>query len=100
MKRTANLLLGLALLGTATGCYCTPYPGGGLGFPLGCPPTQQMPVMPTPVPATGFNMIPATPIAMPIASPAATAVTVLPGSVAPTPVAPTPVVIQSLPTFR
>ncbi len=98
MKRTANLLLGLALLGTATGCYCTPYPGGGgLGFPLGCPPTQQMPMMPTPVPvpATGFNMIPATPIAMPIASPAATAITVLPG-----PVAPTPVVIQSLPTFR
>jgi hypothetical protein len=97
MKRTANLLLGLALLGTATGCYCTPYPGGGLGFPLGCPPTQQMPVMPTPlpIPATGFNMIPATPIAMPIASPAATAITVLPGHVAPT-----PVVIQSLPTFR
>jgi hypothetical protein len=94
MKRTANLLLGLALLGTATGCYCTPYPGGGLGFPLGCPPTQQMPMMPTPVPvpATGFNMIPTTPIAMPIASPA---ITVLPG-----PVAPTPVVIQSLPTFR
>lgn len=103
MKRTANLLLGLALLGTATGCYCTPYPGGGLGFPLGCPPTQQMPVMPTPIPATGFNTIPATPIAMPVtmpvampvAMPAATAITVLPG-----PVAPTPVVIQSLPTFR
>ena len=89
MKRTANLLLGLALLGTATGCYCTPSPGGGLGFPLGCPPNQQMPVMPTPVPipTTGFNTIPA--------MPAATAITVLPG-----PVAPTPVVIQSLPTFR
>jgi hypothetical protein len=52
-----------------------------------------MPVMPTPVPipTTGFNTIPA----MPIAMPAATAITVLPG-----PVAPTPVVIQSLPTFR
>jgi len=96
MKRTASLLLGLALIGTTTGCYCMPYygAGGGLGFPLGCPPTQPTPVLPTPTPApaTGYNMIDVTPVAT---QPVATPVTVLP-----TPIAPTPVVVESLPTFR
>lgn len=94
MKRTSSLLLGLALMGTTTGCYCTPYygaGGGGMGFPLGCPPTQPTPVMPTPVPATGFNMMNTVPTAMPAATP----VTVLPA-----PAMTTPVVIESLPTFR
>jgi hypothetical protein len=95
MKRTSSLLLGLALMGTTTGCYCTPYygagGGGGMGFPLGCPPTQPTPVMPTPVPMTGFNMMNAVPSAMPAATP----VTILPA-----PAMTTPVVIESLPTFR
>jgi len=95
MKRTIRLLLGLALMGTTTGCYCMPYygggGGGGMGFPLGCPPTQPTPMMPTPVPGTGFNTIDAVPIAMPSATP----ITVLPA-----PTMTTPVVIESLPTFR
>ena len=95
MKRTIRLLLSLALMGTTTGCYCMPYygagGGGGMGFPLGCPPTQPTPMMPTPVPATGFNTIDAMPIAMPSATP----ITVLPA-----PTMTTPVVIESLPTFR
>ena len=96
MKRTSSLLLGLALMGTTTGCYCTPYygaggGGGGMGFPLGCPPTQPTPVMPTPVPMTGFNMMNAVPSAMPAATP----VTILPA-----PAMTTPVVFESLPTFR
>ena len=48
MKRTASLLLAAALWGTTTGCYCMPY-GGGMGFPLGCPPTQPPQMMPTPI---------------------------------------------------
>lgn len=93
MKRTASLLLGLALIGTTTGCYCMPYYGaGGTGFPLGCPPGQPNQMMPTPVPATGFNTMPGVPVATPV--------TVLPTSVATTPMATTPVVIESLPTFR
>ena len=95
MKRTASLLLGLALIGTTTGCYCMPYYGaGGTGFPLGCPPGQPNQMMPTPVPvpATGFNTMPGVPMATPV--------TVLPTSVATTPMATTPVVIESLPTFR
>jgi hypothetical protein len=96
MKRTSSLLLGLALMGTTTGCYCMPYygaggGGGGMGFPLGCPPTQPTPVMPTPVLPMGFNTINAMPIAMPSATP----ITVLPA-----PTMTTPVVIESLPTFR
>ena len=96
MKRTSSLLLGLALMGTTTGCYCTPYygaggGGGGMGFPLGYPQTQPTPVMPTPVPMTGFNMMNAVPTAMPVATP----VTILPA-----PAMTTPVVIESLPTFR
>ena len=96
MKRTASLLLAAALWGTTTGCYCMPY-GGGMGFPLGCPPnqpTQMMPtqMMPTPVPSTGYNMIDA----VPVATPAATPVMMMP---TPTTTA-TPVVIESLPTFR
>ena len=93
MKRTASLLLGLALIGTTTGCYCMPY-AGGTGFPLGCPPGQPNQMMPTPVPvpATGFNTMPGVPMATPV--------TVLPTSVATTPMATTPVVIESLPTFR
>jgi hypothetical protein len=89
MKRTASLLLGLALIGTTTGCYCMPYygAGGGTGFPLGCPPGQPTQMMPTPVPATGFNTMPGVPMATPV-------------TVLPTPVATTPVVIESLPTFR
>ncbi|MBO09209.1 MAG: hypothetical protein CMJ68_00425 [Planctomycetaceae bacterium] len=91
MKRTASLLLGLALIGTTTGCYCMPYYGaGGTGFPLGCPPGQPTQMMPTPapVPATGFNTMPGVPVATPV--------TVLPAPAAAT----TPVVIESLPTFR
>ena len=96
MKRTSSLLLGLALMGTTTGCYCMPYygaggGGGGMGFPLGYPQTQPTPVMPTPVPMTGFNMMNAVPTAMPVATP----VTILPA-----PAMTTPVVIESLPTFR
>ena len=90
MKRTASLLLGLALIGTTTGCYCMPYYGaGGTGFPLGCPPGQPTQMMPTPapVPATGFNTMPGVPVATPV-------------TVLPTPVATTPLVIESLPTFR
>ena len=56
MKRTVSLLLAAALWGTTTGCYCMPY-GGGMGFPLGCPPNQPTQMMPTPVPSTGYNMI-------------------------------------------
>ena len=90
MKRTASLLLAAALWGTTTGCYCMPY-GGGMGFPLGCPPnqpTQMMPtqMMPTPVPSTGYNMIDA----VPVATPAATPVMMMP---TPTTTA-TPVVIE------
>jgi len=93
MKRTSSLLLGLALMGTTTGCYCMPYngAGGGMGFPLGCPPTMPTPVMPTPVQPMGFNTINAMPMAMPSATP----ITVLPAQ----PMT-TPVVIESLPTFR
>ncbi len=91
MKRTSSLLLGLALMGTTTGCYCMPYygagGGGGMGFPLGCPPTQPTPVMPTPVLPMGFNTINAMPSATPI-------------TVLPAPTMTTPVVIESLPTFR
>ena len=91
MKRTTSLLLGLALVGTTAGCYCMPYNGGGgMGFPLGCPPSQQMtPIMPTPapIPATGFNTIEAMPVATPV-------------TVLPAPMTTTPVVIESLPTFR
>ena len=95
MKRTASLLLAAALWGTTTGCYCMPY-GGGLGFPLGCPPTQPTQMMPTPVPSTGYNMINAVPVASPVATPAATPVMMMP-----TPITtPTPVVVESLPTFR
>ena len=97
MKRTIRLLLGLALMGTTTGCYCMPYygagagGGGGMGFPLGYP-TQPTP-MPTPLlpPRTGFNTIDAVPIAMPSATP----ITMLPA-----PTMTTPMVIESLPTFR
>ena len=95
MKRTASLLLAAALWGTTTGCYCMPY-GGGMGFPLGCPPTQPTQMMPTPVPSTGYNMIDAVPGAGPVATPAATPVMMMP-----TPITtPTPVVVESLPTFR
>lgn len=95
MKRTASLLLAAALWGTTTGCYCMPY-GGGMGFPLGCPPTQPTQMMPTPVPSTGYNMINAVPVASPVATPAATPVMMMP-----TPITtPTPVVVESLPTFR
>ncbi len=95
MKRTASLLLAAALWGTTTGCYCMPY-GGGMGFPLGCPPTQPTQMMPTPVPSTGYNMIDAVPVASPVATPAATPVMMMP-----TPITtPTPVVVESLPTFR
>ena len=91
MKRTASLLLAAALWGTTTGCYCMPY-GGGMGFPLGCPPTQPTQMMPPPVPSTGYNMIDA----VPVATPAATPVMMMP-----TPITtPTPVVVESLPTFR
>ena len=91
MKRTASLLLAAALWGTTAGCYCMPY-GGGMGFPLGCPPTQPTQMMPTPVPSTGYNMI----NAVPVATPAATPVMMMP-----TPITtPTPVVVESLPTFR
>jgi len=95
MKRTASLLLAAALWGTTTGCYCMPY-GGGMGFPLGCPPTQPTQMMPTPVPSTGYNMINAVPVASPVATPAATPVMMMP---TPTTTA-TPVVVESLPTFR
>ena len=71
MKRTASLLLAAALWGTTTGCYCMPY-GGGMGFPLGCPPTQPTQMMPTPVPSTGYNMIDAVPVATPAATPVMT----------------------------
>ena len=91
MKRTASLLLAAALWGTTTGCYCMPY-GGGMGFPLGCPPPQPTQMMPTPVPSTGYNMIDA----VPVATPAATPVMMMPTPVT----APTPVVVESLPTFR
>ena len=96
MKRTVSLLLAAALWGTTTGCYCMPY-GGGMGFPLGCPPNQpnqMMPnqMMPTPVPTTGYNMIDA----VPIAAPAATPVMMMPTPMTTA----TPVVIESLPTFR
>ncbi len=96
MKRTVSLLLAAALWGTTTGCYCMPY-GGGMGFPLGCPPnqpTQMMPtqMMPTPVPSTGYNMIDS----VPIAAPAATPVMMMPTPMTTA----TPVVIESLPTFR
>ena len=95
MKRTASLLLAAALWGTTTGCYCMPY-GGGMGFPLGCPPTQPTQMMPTPVPSTGYNMIDAVPVAGPVATPAATPVMMMP-----TPITtPTPVVVESLPPFR
>ena len=95
MKRTASLLLAAALWGTTTGCYCMPY-RGGMGFPLGCPPTQPTQMMPTPVPSTGYNMINAVPVASPVATPAATPVMMMP-----TPITtPTPVVVESLPTFR
>ena len=95
MKRTASLLLAAALWGTTTGCYCMPY-GGGMGFPLGCPPTQPTQMMPTPVPSTGYNMIDAVPVPGPVATPAATPVMMMP-----TPITtPTPVVVESLPTFR
>ena len=91
MKRITSLLLGLALMGTTVGCYCMPYNGGGggMGFPLGCPPTQRTPIMPTPtpVPATGFNTIEAVPTATPV-------------TILPAPMTTTPVVIESLPTFR
>ena len=95
MKRTASLLLAAALWGTTTGCYCMPY-GGGMGFPLGCPPTHPTQMMPTPVPSTGYNMINAVPVASPVATPAATPVMLMP-----TPITtPPPVVVESLPTFR
>lgn len=88
MKRTASLLLAAALWGTTTGCYCMPYGGGGMGFPLGCPPTQPTQMMPTPVPSTGYNMINAVPVATPV-------------MMMPTPMTTaTPVVVESLPTFR
>ena len=91
MKRTTSLLLGLALMGTTIGCYCMPYngAGGGMGFPLGCPPSQMAPMMPTPtpVPSSGFNTIEGAPIATPV-------------TVLPAPMITTPVVIESLPTFR
>ena len=91
MKRTASLLLAAALWGTTTGCYCMPY-GGGMGFPLGCPPTPPTQMMPTPVPSPGYNMIDA----VPVATPAATPVMMMP-----TPITtPTPVVVEALPTFR
>ena len=93
MKRITSLLLGLALMGTTVGCYCMPYNGGGgMGFPLGCPPTQPTQMMPTPVPSTGYNMI----NAVPIAAPAATPVMMMPTPMTTT----TPVVVESLPTFR
>ena len=95
MQRTASLLLAAALWGTTTGCYCMPY-GGGMGFPLGCPPTQPTQMMPTPVPSTGYNMINAVPVASPVATPAATPVMMMPTPIT----APTPVVVESLPTFR
>ena len=91
MKRTASLLLAAALWGTTTGCYCMPY-GGGMGFPLGCPPTQPTQMMPTPVPSTGYNMI----NAVPVATPAATPVMMMPTPMTTS----TPVVVESLPTFR
>jgi len=91
MKRTVSLLLAAALWGTTTGCYCMPY-GGGMGFPLGCPPNQPTQMMPTPVPSTGYNMIDS----MPIAAPAATPVMMMPTPMTTA----TPVVIESLPTFR
>ena len=88
MKRTASLLLAAALWGTTTGCYCMPYGGGGMGFPLGCPPTQPTQMMPTPVPSTGYNMINAVPVATPV-------------MMMPTPMTTaTPVVVESLPTFH
>ena len=88
MKRTASLLLAAALWGTTTGCYCRPYGGGGMGFPLGCPPTQPTQMMPTPVPSTGYNMINAVPVATPV-------------MMMPTPMTTaTPVVVESLPTFH
>ena len=88
MKRTVSLLLAAALWGTTTGCCCMPY-GGGMGFPLGCPPSQMTPMMPTPtpVPSSGFNTIEGAPIATPV-------------TVLPAPMTTTPVVIESLPTFR
>jgi len=93
MKRTVSLLLAAALWGTTTGCYCMPYGGGGgMGFPLGCPPNQPTQMMPTPVPSTGYNMI----NAVPIAAPAATPVMMMPTPMTTT----TPVVVESLPTFR
>ena len=91
MKRTVSLLLAAALWGTTTGCYCMPY-GGGMGFPLGCPPNQPTQMMPTQVPSTGYNMIDS----MPIAAPAATPVMMMPTPMTTA----TPVVIESLPTFR
>jgi len=91
MKRTASLLLAAALWGTTAGCYCMPY-GGGMGFPLGCPPTQPTQMMPTPVPSTGYNMI----NAVPVATPAATPVMMMPTPMTTS----TPVVVESLPTFR
>ena len=92
MKRTVSLLLAAALWGTTTGCYCMPYGGGGMGFPLGCPPTQPTQMMPTPVPSTGYNMI----NAVPVATPAATPVMMMPTPMTTA----TPVVVESLPTFR
>lgn len=89
MKKTTSLLLGLALLGSTSGCYCWPFYGGGMGYPYGCPPGQPTPITPAPV-GTSYNTIDATPMAMPAPTP----VTVLP---APTP---TPVVLETLPTFR
>ena len=91
MIRTASLLLAAALWGTTAGCYCMPY-GGGMGFPLGCPPTQPTQMMPTPVPSTGYNMI----NAVPVATPAATPVMMMPTPMTTS----TPVVVESLPTFR
>ncbi|MFP6767725.1 MAG: hypothetical protein VB859_06115 [Planctomycetaceae bacterium] len=97
MKKTSSLLLALALLASTSGCYCWPFYGGGGGragggmggYPFGCPPMQPTnQVVPTPVPATGYNTINTVPIAMPTATP----IGVLP--------APTPVVLETLPTFR